>query len=607
MRLLSEEVANQIAAGEVVERPASVLKELLENALDAGAAKIAVQVEAAGRSLIRVVDDGCGMDRDDLLMCLERHATSKVSTGDDLLHVGTLGFRGEAVPSVSAVSRMTLRSRPADLEVGCLVEVSAGSIRRVEEAGCPAGTLVEVRDLFFNTPARKKFLKSQATEAAHLNQAFTRQALARPEVSFSFRTGGRVLYDLPAGNDLAVRAAALLGRDAVERMIPLKQEVGPLLMEGLAGLPSLSRKTYDQVHLFVNGRHVRDKVLLHAVGQAYLGLLPDGRRPVLVLRLEMDPGQVDVNVHPAKTEVRFRAQREIHDALMQGLRRGLAASGEKAAARAPVRAFRPAYRPAGDWGRASYASPGSGNFSPGGYAPQKERFSPDPAAGESINLPRIEPEVPAPRPPSPEARPLFTGAGSDLHVLGQLHDLYVICSSPRGLVIMDQHAAHERLAYEELKKGLGRGAMPRQGLLAPVMLELGPTEAAWAGEQAADWAGLGLEMEHFGGCTWAVRAVPPVLAGRDPGPVIRDLLSELNQSGVSASTPEFLELGLRSLACRSAIKSGQRLSRPELEDLVRRAAALPPPVTCPHGRPVFLSVSSAELARRFGRSGESSR
>ena len=376
------------------------------------------------------------------------------------------------------------------------------------------GTLVEVRDLFFNTPARKKFLKSQATEAAHLNQAFTREALARPEVSFSFRTGGRVLYDLPAGDELAVRAAALLGRDAVARMIPVRQEVGPLAMEGLAGLPSLSRKTYDQVHIFINGRHVRDKVLLHAVGQAYLGLLPDGRRPVLILRLEMDPGQVDVNVHPAKTEVRFRAQKEVHDALMQGLRRGLADAGQQAAPRAPSYQQRPAYRPAAQWGRPAYSPPAERGYAANNYAPRRsmpEAYEPEPAAGESLNLPRIEPDPPAPKPPSPEVRPLFTGAGDDLHVLGQLHDLYVICASPRGLVIMDQHAAHERLAYEELKKGLRRGNMPRQGLLSPIVMELGPTEAAWAEEQAPDWAGLGLEMEHFGrahlGC-----------AGRAAGP-----------------------------------------------------------------------------------------
>ena len=323
VRLLPEEVANQIAAGEVVERPASVLKELMENALDAGASRIGVEVEAAGRRLIKVVDDGHGMSPDDLLMALERHATSKIASADDLHMVGTLGFRGEALPSIAAVSQMTLRSRSREAEAGSQVLIKGGSLRSVEEVGCPAGTLVEVRSLFFNTPARRKFLKSAATENGHLAEVMIRLALARPEVALRYSNGGRVVYDLPASQDMQVRVAALLGRQTAAQMQAVECRVGPLGISGLCGLPAISRTGYDQVYTMVNGRFVRDKVLLHAAGEAYRDWLPTGRRPVLVLRLELDPGLVDVNVHPAKTEVRFSDSRQVHDALVQGIRRGL--------------------------------------------------------------------------------------------------------------------------------------------------------------------------------------------------------------------------------------------------------------------------------------------
>ncbi|RJX31047.1 MAG: DNA mismatch repair endonuclease MutL, partial [Desulfarculus sp.] len=308
IRLLPEEVANQIAAGEVVERPASVLKELVENSLDAGAGRIAVDVAAGGRRLIRVVDDGAGMGPDDLLLALERHATSKVASAEDLVGVASLGFRGEALPSIAAVSRLTLRSRPAWAEAGGQVRVEGGVIREVSEVGCPMGTLVEVKDLFFNTPARRKFLKSQATESGHLAAALVRLALSRPEVAFRYLVGGQALYDLPAGQDLAVRVAGLLGRQAAEDMLAVDEQQGPIALSGLAGLPSLSRAAADQVYTFVNGRFVRDRVLLHAVNQAYHGLMPSDRRPVVVLHLSLDPELVDVNVHPAKSEVRFREQ-----------------------------------------------------------------------------------------------------------------------------------------------------------------------------------------------------------------------------------------------------------------------------------------------------------
>ena len=601
VRLLPDEVANQIAAGEVVERPASVLKELLENALDAGAGRVLAEVEAGGRRLIRVVDDGQGMSPDDVLLALERHATSKITSGADLASVATLGFRGEALPSIAAVSRLTLRSRAAGAESGSEVLVEGGSIRQVREVGCPVGTVVEVRDLFHNVPARRKFLKSAATEAGHLGMAFLRLACSRPDVAFRYLAGGQALYDLPATADLTVRVAALLGRETAEHLIPLEEVAGPLRLKGLAGLPSLSRPNLDHVYTFVNGRFVRDRLLLHAVGQAYQGLLPEGRRPVVVLMIELDPGEVDVNVHPAKVEVRFAQAGLVHESLSRGLRLGLG-RGRPASPRptAPPAPDRSASPPGTAWspplpsprpvGRV--AEPWSGRAVP--YTPPPGPVSTMPAA----NAP--DPSPPAPE-PTAQPLPLFTPAG-ELSVIGQLHGHYILCASPQGLVIVDQHAAHERLTYEDLRRALATGHLPRQGLLTPASLELTPQEAAWAQRQAPDWLRLGLEMSPFGGRTWSVSAIPAHLAGQDPAQLARELLCELAGAGVPPQTPEFLEVGLRYLACRASLKQGQRLAPPEMAALVARLAGLTPPLTCPHGRPVLLSLSRRELARHFKRS-----
>jgi DNA mismatch repair protein MutL len=588
IRLLSEEVANQIAAGEVVERPASVLKELLENSLDAGARRISVEVAAGGRRLIRVVDDGAGMNPDDLLLALERHATSKVAQTGDLSRITSLGFRGEALPSIAAVSKMLLRSRPAGAETGGQVLVEGGVIKDLAQVGCPVGTLVEVKDLFFNTPARRKFLKTQSTESGHLATALARLALARPEVGFRYKVGQQMLYELPPGQDLLVRAASLLGRSTAEDMVPVSEQAGPISLTGLAGLPSLSRAAADQVHTFVNGRFVRDRVLLHAVNQAYRGLMPPDRRPVVVLHIELDPELVDVNVHPAKSEVRFVRQQEVHDALVHALRRGLAA-------------VRPPH-PAGQ-------TPATEAPPPRPYAPVAEPEHHIPSG--VVAQPGTEPATETPvgegpvTPSGNRLKPLFNQV-EELTVIGQMHGLYVLCSSPQGLIMIDQHAAHERLTYERLKKGLARGPMPRQGLLTPATLDLTPYEASWAQTQAEAWADLGLVLEPFGGNTWSISAVPPHLAGSDSRPVVRDLLSQLSASGLDAGTPEFMETALRSLACHGSVRQGQRLSQAEQEELADQVRGLRPPVTCPHGRPVMLLLSRRELDRHFKRGSDAS-
>ncbi len=589
IRLLPEEVANQIAAGEVVERPASVLKELVENSLDAGARRVSVEVAAGGRRLIRVVDDGVGMSPDDLLLALERHATSKVAAAADLGRITSLGFRGEALPSIAAVSKMLLRSRQAGAEAGSQVLIEGGVIKDLGQVGCPVGTLVEVKDLFFNTPARRKFLKTQATESGHLAQALARLALARPQVGFRYKVGQQMLYDLPPGQDLVVRAASLLGRKQAEAMVPLSEKAGPLSLAGLAGLPSLSRAAADQVYTFVNGRFVRDRVLLHAVNQAYRGLMPPERRPVVVLHIDLDPELVDVNVHPAKSEVRFIRQQEVHDSLVHALRRGLAAQRPQPVAQGSPPEQAPAYQP---------QTPGAdaGPHIPSGRVAQ-------PGAAPETDLPPAGEETAAPT--GNRLKPLFTQV-EELTVIGQMHGLYVLCSSPQGLILIDQHAAHERLTYERLKRGLSHGDLPRQGLLAPATLELTPYEASWAQSQAGAWARLGLVLEPFGGNTWSISAVPPHLAGSDSRPVVRDLLSQLSVSGLEAGTPEFMETALRSLACHGSVRQGQRLSQAEQEELVDQVSGLAPPVTCPHGRPVMLLLSRRELDRHFKRGSEAS-
>jgi DNA mismatch repair protein MutL len=597
VRILTEELANQIAAGEVVERPASVLKELVENALDAGAARVVVEVAAAGRRLIRVVDDGWGMTPDDLLTALERHATSKLSSQEDLEGVSTLGFRGEALPSIAAVSKLRLTSRPADQEVGSQVMVQGGAIREVKEVGCRQGTTIEVADLFFNTPARRKFLKTRATEAGHLGAAFLRLALARPDVSFRYRSEGQVLYDLPAGADLAERAAILLGREAAGQMIALEQEAGPIKVSGLLGLPSLNRSGPDQIFTFVNRRFVRDRILMHAIGQAYRGFMPDGRRPVMILNIDLDPRRVDVNVHPAKVEVRFRDSQEVHAALVQCVRRGLAQAPRPKDQ--PLRRPQPGEPPPPAQWRAPQR-----DFAPPAHAPQAGYTAPAVSAPVASTTP--EPAEPLPTPePAPNGglkpRPLF-GVAGELTYLSQLHGLYLLCSSPHGLVIIDQHAAHERLSYEQLLGALEGKTMPSQGLLVPRTLELTPQEAGWAANQAPAWAKLGLIMEPFGGNTWAVREVPPLMAGADPGPIMRNLLAEMAACPVPADRPEYLEEAVKSLACRGSIKSGQRLGEEEARRLVAKMAALAPPVTCPHGRPVMLTIGRAELTKAFKRS-----
>ena len=630
INMLSEQTANRIAAGEVVERPASVLKELLENALDAGATRITIDIEGAGSTLIRVADNGHGMSRQDLALCLERHATSKLKEVEDLEKVLSLGFRGEALPSIASVSRFTIRSRLHDAENGFQVQVEGGNKGPISEAGSPPGTLVEVRDLFYNIPARRKFLKAPATESGHLAATLLRLALAWPQVGFSYRINDHNLYQLPPDSDLRTRIGVALGREALEHMVEVAEQAGPLNISGMAALPSLSRAGADQVYLFINRRFVRDKVLLHAITQAYSDIMPHNRKPVAVLHIGLDPALVDVNVHPAKAEVRFRDSSIIHQALRRSLRNSLSQSsafaphgsmmnaGEAAGAGndlAPNGADMISLvsdSAAGGWDQNYSPQPRQGNYggAPRGYASSraysvKSAWPPGLAGASAANATSGQDSADgydltaifgqkADLKPQPMFKPV-----AEVRVLAQMHGLYILASSPAGLLIIDQHAAYERLNYEELKSALRDGVAPGQPLLKPLPLNLGPQEYALAVEAAPAWLRLGLELVVFGPATLAVQAVPAHWAGQDPAPLLQQLLAEVALAEVD--TPEFLEKSLSSMACKKSVLQGQHLSLPAMQDLLDRLFKLPPPLTCPHGRPVALGIDSRNLLRAFQR------
>ncbi|MDR1397009.1 MAG: DNA mismatch repair endonuclease MutL [Desulfarculales bacterium] len=608
IRILSPETANRIAAGEVVERPASVLKELLENSLDAGAGRIAVTVEGAGSRLIRVADNGRGMDREDISMCILRHATSKIREAADLERVASLGFRGEALPSIAAVSRLTIRSRPAAAEIGFQIQAEGGPQGDAEEAGCPPGTVVEVKDLFFNLPARRKFLKSPATESARLAECCLRLALSRPEVGFLYQSGKQKLYQLPADSDLRARTGALLGRETLEHMVEVDEFRDPLAIRGLAALPSLHRSDAGQVFVFVNGRFVRDKVLLHAISQAYEELLPANRRPVAVLHLTMDPSLLDVNVHPAKTEVRFRDSGSVHQALKSGLR---AALGQRGAGQYHA----PSSSTGEDCDPASLPmvseAPAGYNFRraydnmalPDREKEENRRLSSDfdsssPSPAQARHLWPLAGEEFSGPPAALKLNPMFRPV-AQAQALAQLLGLYILAETPEGLLIIDQHAAYERLNYEELRLAWRDGVSLSQALLTAQPLDLTFQEMAAVENGREAWQRLGLELSIFGPRSIAVQALPPAWAGHNPEPLLRALLAEMKT--LPPDSPEFIEKSLRSLACQRSVRKGQRLDLRAMQDLLTRLFRLSPPLTCPHGRPVAAFVSGEDLWRIFQR------
>jgi DNA mismatch repair protein MutL len=580
VRVLPAEVANQIAAGEVVERPASVVKELVENALDAGARHITVEMENAGTGLIAVVDDGEGMSAADAETAFSRHATSKLTSAEDLGRIATMGFRGEALASIAAVSRTTLVTRrPADLAATKIV-VLGGKLVETGETGAPAGTRVEVADLFANVPARRKFLKAPATEVAHVTELVTRTALAWPEISFVLRHGGRTLLEVGGVEDEGERIHQVLGAERARAMLRFRVDGPAGHVSGWLGHAHLSFPNARQIYTYVNRRHVRDKTVTHGLMAGYSTLLMHGRYPAAVVFLEVAPEEVDVNVHPAKSEVRFRRSGVVHDQLVRAVRDGLRAPASlattppaplpRAAARGPSPSL-----PYGSSSLRLVDSPdGDGRWSP----------------SESTGVDAVA-----------EASAPSTGFFASLRVLGQAFGGYLVCEGGDALVLIDQHAAHERVTFERLRDSYRQGAVERQYLLAAAVVELGAREAAALETHAAALDALGFEVEPYAGASFAVRAVPGLLSRFDPVRLLQDVAQQLAEVGRSRRVDEALEEVLSTVACHAAVRVGQNMGAAESAALLAAMDRADFSGSCPHGRPAFVRVPRGELERWFKR------
>ena len=594
--ILPEIITNKIAAGEVVERPASVIKELVENALDAGATDITVEIAAGGRRLIRVSDNGYGMSREDALLCLERHATSKIRNDQDLAGIATLGFRGEALPSIASVSRFTLATRERDSVEGTEIIVEGGRVRDVRACGRAPGTTVTVEQIFFNTPARLKFLKSAETEAAHAGDAVTRMAVSRPEVSFLFISDGRELLRAPRG-DLMRRLSQAAGRDAAG-CYPLEYAGEEISISGYIAGPAAVRSTTGAMFTFINGRFVRDRVVQHAVMQAYRGVTDRGRYPVLALFLSLPPGEVDVNVHPTKHEVRFRRQTLVHDTLQQAVASLLAASPWlKGTAHQPLPEQQPAQQEVSQAYRERIAAAAQRSLSlpPRPAAP----FSAAPVAAACDTAPPAVHERSEPFAEEQEAA--RDGYFSTLSIIGQFHGEYILCQSGADLVVIDQHAASERVAYQRLRGQYACGGVESQRLLFPETLELSFSEVECAVRNRELLNGLGFELEPFGGSTLMVAAVPRLTAEAGRLSLVRDMLAELEGVGSAGAFGEAVDELLARLACHSVVRGVYPLERQQISELLKRMDETGFAASCPHGRPVSHVITLAELEKIFKR------
>ena len=591
---LPDLLVNQIAAGEVVERPASVLKEVLENAVDAGSRAIEVQLEQGGVRRIRVADDGCGIDRDDLALALERHATSKIATLDHLERVATMVFRAEALAATAAGPPTTITSRAAAATHAWRID---GSDRSLAPAALNNGTVVDVADLYFNTPARRKFLKSEGTEFAHCDEMFRRVALARPDLALQLSHNARVIHRLPPGTPLA-RVGALMGDDFVTHAREVEAESGALRLTGLASLPAYSRASRDAQYFFVNGRFVRDKLLTHAVRQAYADILHGARHPAYVLFLSIDPAGVDVNVHPAKIEVRFRDARAVHQFVFHALTRALAESGAAAAGTPAPGAAVDAEETAPAAQRPAFASPA---YPPA--AARQGQLAMESASqayygfvGSARDTPATAPadrHMPATPPDDTQGPPLG-------FALGQLHGVYILAQNQAGLVLVDMHAAHERILYERLKTVLdGRPAVQR--LLIPAVFGVGARDMAAAEEHGEVLAGMGFEIAPAGPQELAVRSVPALLANAPVAELVRSVLEELREFPASEVVTARRNELLATMACHGAVRANRQLTVAEMNALLREMEATERADQCNHGRPTWTQLSMQELDRFFMR------
>lgn len=590
IRLLSDTVASQVAAGEVVERPASVVKELVENSIDAGAGKIDILIRRGGRSLIRVIDDGCGMDRDDALLSLERHATSKIRSADDLQAVATLGFRGEALPSIASVARFRLTTRERDAIAGTDLMVNAGKIEVVRDGGEAPGTQIEVRSLFYNLPARRKFLRSENTESRNIEHQLHLQAISHPQIAVTFVRDDRLVFQLAPATNLADRIRDLYGADLLERLLPLngtgsgKTDVG-----GLIGQAGLSRPTRAHQLVFVNGRAIESPLVTSAMREGYHTALMKGQFPVTFLFIKLDPAFVDVNVHPAKREVRFRDPNGVREAIVIAIQRTL----ERGRAE-----WQEKFRPPREMSKPTARTPVDLKLRPEIIVPQVSQRELPVAPRESSVV------APAHRLPAP----VETGAlqpqpasSQEFQIIGVLNKLYVLMENSDGLVLVDQHAAHERILFEELRRRMEEQGVPSQKLLIPQTFDLSPRDAEWVERNLSILQKMGIGIETFGPNTYKIDSLPAFLKNSDPVNFMQRVIDDLKDATERSSPMRLGEDMIATTVCRHAVKANDPLRFPEVEKLIRDLLACDLPYCCPHGRPTMVQISHAELEKRFGR------
>jgi DNA mismatch repair protein MutL len=611
IRLLPEIVASQVAAGEVVERPASVVKELVENSLDASARKIDIVIRRGGISVVRVIDDGCGMDRDDALLSLERHATSKIRSAADLQAVATLGFRGEALPSIASVSRFRLSTRQSQAIAGTEIIVNGGKIEVVRDGGEAPGTQVEVRSLFYNLPARRKFLRSENTETRNIEHQIHLQAIGHYEIGFSLMRDDRMLFQLPAAATLTDRIRDLYGAELLHRLVELSDGTSPKIrISGFIGQAGVSRQTRSQQLVFVNGRAIESSLITGAIREGYHTALMKGQYPVTFLFLDLDPASVDVNVHPAKREVRFRDPNGVREAIVRCIQQTLetARAGWQEKFRAPI-------QPSGAF--SPQAAPDL-TLRPEVFAPKEtHRDLPhlgtvagvvDTGGKRESNIVGHTSSVPTPRADSAgdvaglhREKHTAHAAQQQFQIIGVLNKLYVLMENADGLVLVDQHAAHERVLFEELRRRMEEQGVPTQKLLLPQTFDVPPRDADWIERNLTILQKMGIAIESFGPGTFKIDGLPSFLDLSDAAQFMRKVVDDLKSAGNSASSIRLGEEMIAKSVCRHAVKANDALRHPEVEKLIRDLLACDLPYCCPHGRPTMIQISLVELEKKFGR------
>lgn len=594
IRILPEILSNRIAAGEVVERPASVVKELVENALDAGSTRIEIEVEKGGRSLIRVSDNGCGMNRDDALLSIERYATSKLYSDSDLFAISTLGFRGEALPSIASVSRLVLVTREETAESGTEIVLEGGKLMKVLDTGSPSGTQVTVKHLFFNTPARQKFLKTIPTEMGHISSVISNIALGWPKIHFKLIHNGAVLQNWSAGQDPADRITDILGKDFRSGLFPIQSDNDGVFLSGWMSLPRITRTSSQGVFIFVNGRSVRNRMVQHALMEAYGGRLMKGQFPMAVLFITVPNDQVDVNVHPSKQEIRFSRQQHIYDAIVAAVSAGLA--HEEKPSWIPTKRLVSSViseEPADKKYPHTISSSGSG-----GHAGRTD-LKPDPPVSVPASLAGLPVSF---SPPKDQAKLWETQQSVNMNPIGQFFNSYIICESGDNLILLDQHAAHERILYERLaEKSSIERRIPVQRLLIPETLDLGYRQAMILEKLIPDLCRYGFEVEIFGKQSFVIKSVPMILSGREAKPLVIEMVDHIMETGLTANIEKSLDACLKLMACHGAIRANQSLSLSEMAAVIKELEACRIPAHCPHGRPTWIQWPRPEIDRLFKR------